>query len=315
MKFSDLLQRRKVFLVTLVCACGTLAGAGIWQTTANEQKKQREPAQLTELEQKQDTQRRARKGVGDKVHFASEKESVDKAVESVAAFINERSGMAMSEDTKKKVAKLEQAALKGKEHRISVEQLTDVLTEVATERLALLNDQDIERAVNIYKTTSDGEVSTRDIGKWGYLPKEELVFHLKASRDQSKRGAFAMRSALRPDIEAEVNERVSYLSESLPEQFGNVQTDGVTPLQVLLLAYSVAADDDLLDSPKELAEEKVRRRIAQKQHKPKDKAQRRESTKPFGVNGFLYSSPADLMFNKASVDKLLNRMEGAKDKK
>ncbi len=113
-------------------------------------------------------------------------------------------------------------------------------------------------------------------------------------------------------IEGEVNDRVSTLSALLPEQFGNANSQGVTPTQALLIAYSVAADDPLTNSRSDIAQMLMQKRMDERQTREQRKAQKNVSGRPYGPNGLLHPSAPNLFFTKSAVDKLLNLSEGGK---
>lgn len=314
MKYVNLLRQRiSLVAIALALACAAATGISMWPVASKNEPK---PGKYSEDDVKQDLRKRAQAGVGNSVRFATPTASaaeVDASVESVASFIQERAGLSMSADTKKRLSQAEKDVLKGKVRRLGVGELTEALTDITLERLSLLTDQEIETAANISSSTADGEISSRESGKWGSLSKDEFISQLKAGREWSKHGDSALRLAVRPLVEEEVNERVKYLSESLPTQFGGVPADGATPTQVMMLAYSVAADDHLLGSQNDLEQEKILRRIAAKQTRADKKAQsKRESGKAYGPGGYLHSSPLHLLLNQDTVGRLISRMEGGK---
>jgi hypothetical protein len=112
-------------------------------------------------------------------------------------------------------------------------------------------------------------------------------------------------------IEVEVKDRAVKLSAALPEQFGQAGTQGVTPTQALLIAYSVAADDPLTDSRGDIEQTIVQKRIEARMTREQKKAQKNQSGRPYGARGTVHPS-APHLFLKDGVDKLLNRSEGGK---
>jgi hypothetical protein len=113
-------------------------------------------------------------------------------------------------------------------------------------------------------------------------------------------------------IEGEVNDRVSTLSTLLPEQFGNAGSQGVTPMQALLIAYSVAADDPLTNSRSDIAQILLEKRMDERQTREQRKAERNISGRPYGPNGLLHPSAPGIFFTKTAFDKILNLDEGGK---
>jgi hypothetical protein len=300
------LQRRRLMAVALAVAFVTVGIVTVWRAS-------RLPAEASAGD-KQHSQERLRKGVGSEVRFASaaaKAEQIDEAVGSTDAFIYWRSGLRMSDETKKKLVQAESNVLKGKERRISLDELTDNLTSAAVDRLATLTDEEIQQAAD---ASSDeyGEIRSRANGKWGVLTKQSLVRQARAGREWSQRGDSAPRVALRAMIEEEVSDRAVKLATALPEQFGQASTQGVMPTQALLIAYSVAADDPLTDSRSDIAQVIVQKRIDARQTREEKKAQKNVSGRPYGPRGLLHPSAAYLFFNKGSVEKFLTRSEGDK---
>jgi hypothetical protein len=260
---------------------------------------------------------RLQKGIGTEVRWASANDSTDgkisDSVESIAGFIFNRSDLSMSQESKKSLIKAEKDTLKGKRHRLSVDKLVDAITSSVINRAASLADSNIEQAAGVYRSTPQGELTTRSSGKWGFVTREEFVSQLKAGREWSGRGDVALRASIRPMIAEEVKERVAELSAALPSQFGSVQSDGLTPLQAVVIAYSVAADDPLSDSPSDLKRMIVKQRMLSKQRKSDNDEQKRGSNKPYGIRGALYSSPVSLVFNKATINELTTQTQGGQN--
>jgi hypothetical protein len=299
------LQRRRLMAMALMVACVVVGGAAVWHAS-------KLPVEASSKDE-QSLQEQLHKGVEGEVRFASaadKPEQIDEAVGSTADFIYWRSGLRMSDETKKKLVKAESNVLKGRAKHITLDELTDNLTSAVTDRLATLTDEEIRQAADA-SSDEHGEILSRADGKWGVLTKKELIQQAKSGREWSQRGDSSLRDALRPMIEEEVNDRVRALSADLPEQFGQASTQGVTPTQGLIIAYSIAADDPLTDSRSDIAQMIVQKRMDARQTREEKKAQKNVSGRPYGPRGLLHPSAAHLFF-KAAVDKLLNLSEGGK---
>ena len=167
---------------------------------------------------------------------------------------------------------------------------------------------------NVFRPDADGQVTARASGKWGLLSKAEFVAQVKAAKAWKQRGDSALPDSIRPLIDSEVNDRAANLSAAMPEEFGRIREDGVTPLQATLIACSVAADDPLADSRDELAKQIVQERMNRRLTRFEAKTQRLNSPVPFGPSGFFHASPANLVLNKAAMNGLLNPAQGGKGK-
>jgi hypothetical protein len=299
------LRRSHSLAITLLVAFVLVGGAAVWYAS-------KLPAEASS-EDKQELHKRLRKGVGSEVRFASaaaNPQQIDEAVKSADEFIYWRSGLRMSDDTKKRLAKAESDVLKGKAKHITLGELTDTLTTAVVERLATLTDEEIQQAADA-STNEHGEIPSRAGGKWGEVTKQSLIRQAKSGREWSRQGDTALPAGLRPMIEEEVNTRALTLGAALPEQFGQASAQGITPTQALLIAYSVAADDPLTDSRSDISQMIVQKRMDARMTREQKKAQKNASGRAFGANGMVHPSPANL-FLKSGVDKLLKRSEGGK---
>jgi hypothetical protein len=262
-------------------------------------------------EDKQHLQQQLRKGVGSEVRFAARPEQADDAVASAADFIQWRSGLRLTTGFKKRLAKAESDVLNGKSRYITVVELTDHMTVAVVDRLATLTDEEIEAAAEA-SSDANGQVRSRADAKWGVMSKTDLILQAQAGREWSRQGDGGLQVGLRSMIAGEVNDRVSTLSALLPEQFGNANSQGVTPTQALLIAYSVAADDPLTNSRSDIAQMLKQKRIDERQTREQRRAEKNVSGRPYGPNGLLHPSAPGLFFTKSAIDKILNLSEGGK---
>jgi hypothetical protein len=297
------LRRRPLIAIATVLAFLVSAGVAVWYSS-------RLPAKAS-AEDKQHLQNQLRKGIGSEVRFAARPEQADEAVASAADFIHRRSGLKLTDAFKKRLAKAETDVLNGKSPYITVNELTDDMTAAVVDRLATLTDEEIEAAAEA-SSDANGEVRSRADGKWGVMSKTELIQQAKAGREWSRRGDVGLQHGLRSMIGGEVNDRVSTLSVLLPEQFGNVYSQGLTPTQALLISYSMAADDPLTNSRSDIAQMLMQKRMDERQTREQRKAQKNVSGVAYGRKGLLHPSAPDLFFTKSAIDKLLNLNEGGK---
>ena len=297
------LRRRPSIAIATVLAFLVSAGIAVWYSNPL-------PAKAS-AEDKQHLQNQLRKGIGSEVRFAARPEQADEAVASAADFIQWRSGLKLTDGFKKRVAKAESDVLNGKSPHISVSELTDDMTTAVVERLATLTDKEIEDAAEA-SSGANGEVRSRADAEWGVMRKTDLILQAQAGREWSRRGDAGLQVGLRSMIEGEVNDRVSTLTTLLPEQFGNASSQGVTPTQALLIAYSVAADDPLTNSRSDIAQMLLQKRMDERQTREQRKTQKNVSDRPYGPNGLLHPSAPGLFFTKSAFDRLLNLSEGGK---
>jgi hypothetical protein len=295
--------------IALVIACAAVGGVAVWR--ASKLAAEASAADVTS-KNKQNLQERLHNGVGSEIRFASAaatSKQIAEAVNSTADFIYWRSGLKMSDATMSQLVEAESNVLRGKARHITPGELTDKLTATVVERLATLTDAEIGQAAQV-SVNEQGQILSRANGKWGVLTQRELIQQAKSGRDWSQRGNVALRTGLRSMIEEEVNDRVSTLGTALPEQFGQARAQGVTPMQALLIAYSVATDDPLTDSRSDIEQRLLQDRMNAGQTRAQRIAQKHISGRPYGPHGLLHASAPYLFFNKAGIDKFLNLSEG-----
>jgi hypothetical protein len=199
----------------------------------------------------------------------------------------------MSEETKERLVGLEQDTL-GKGRRINAEELTEAITDTLAERIAALTDRDISFAAHTLH--KDGDLmALRADGKFAATAREFKAM-AEDFRDQCRNGDKEAREGLRLVVSDEVDDRLTLFSEATPDKFGGAKEKGVTPLQALLVTYSIISDDRLEGSQADL--EKAATGLA-----------KRTGRKAFGVNGFRFSTPVNLVFNRETTARLLDRLE------
>jgi hypothetical protein len=248
-------------------------------------------------------------GVGREVHFAKRGDSygaVMSAIKSASRFINQRSGIRLGESVEKRLAGMEHSILKGESRRVSVDELTEVLTDTAVERMTAATDEEIDAASQSFRVGPNEDVTLRADGR-GRMTPQEFASQAKAMRNMSRQGDTLVRETVRPLVAKEVSERVKTLSEGLPEGFRDVESKGVSPSQALLIAYSVSSNDNLGVASKRLQTltQRENRELKAQGHE----LRRASSDKPFGANGARFSTPLDLVLDDKTVHGVLDRVE------
>jgi hypothetical protein len=311
MKLFDAIRRTRYLALILPLLCvATVVGLG-WTPMALKKEKNEQDFH-TRSEIKRVLHAQIRDGLGKEVQFAGKKSTareVRDSVESAASFIRERSGLEFSDKVKEKLAALESESLSGSGQAISPAALADVLADTAVERLSNVSDADIDLAAASLRQ-SDGEIILRGNGR-GHTTSSEFVKQAKAMRNLSRQGDSLVHEAIRKEVEAAVTERVKTYSRALPEQFGEAEKHGVTPLQAVLITYSIVSDDLLAGSGKSL------KHNVEKTHRTmKSLGLARDDAKPgkaYGKKGTLFAAPVDLVLDETTMTRLLDRVgEGGK---
>lgn len=275
-----------------------------------------------------------RDGVGKEVALAARGSSqgeVRSAVDSVANFIERRSGVGLSGRTKVRLAEMEARVSSGAGSGLTLDELGDIITAAALERVSAFSDREtdyVDETLRGFNAPGMPKRYNRDFSLPGGIvfvrtAREKTIARLQAVRDQGGGGGPAgdvFKGMVGTIVKDRVKGRARYLGESVPEKFGNMWdalkdeerdvTDGggVTPLQAVLITYSLASDDYLSDGDGALDERmKVRQRAltrAAGEEYPASSGHR-----PFGVNGYIFSSPLDLVLDEQTVNRLLDRLE------
>jgi hypothetical protein len=137
---------------------------------------------------------------------------------------------------------------------------------------------------------------------------EDFAAQMKALRDSDPiiKNTLIKAAATRM-ASTEVQGRVKVLRAAVPEEFGAAATSGFTPLQAVLIAYSAASDDPMSYSAANLQKRmQFTHDILEKhtgQHYPAP-----DGHYAYGPNGYIYSSPLDLIFDDQTVNMLLNQI-------
>lgn len=315
-----LVRRARHFVLVLGVLALAIAGLSIWRSAAIQKDN---PAEM-----KRQFHARIRDGVGREVKFASPGDpagAIHASVNSVDNFIFKRSGIKLNGPTKNRIAEMERRALTGTTKRVSAADLGDILAATLLERVSSLTDDEILHADDCLRGFKAPDLPQRYRGRSaihypGYLipiSTEKFVTQVKAMRDQANSPLGEVyRGAVRNVVDDHSQKTLSMLSEAVPEQFGggwdantnSPGTVGFTPLQAVLIAYSLAGGDYLSDSEANLNKYLLGIQIGLTRISG-EPYPRPEGHFAYGVNGYLDSTPLDLVFDERTVNRLLDRIE------
>ena len=287
-------------------------------------------------------------GVGSQVSLASPGAGFDQvqaSVDSVQAFIRGRSGLQLDPDVAARLAQMEQRTLNGGARRISCDDLSDSALAILVDRFRNSTDAEIEKAADglsnvktVSQSTGARSQSASSNAASGsgskrasisdrstQLPDTSDRIMLRANGqgvmsrrdfiDQALRYRIRMNAPaqliailgiVRPAARQVFRNRLAVLSQALPEQWAAGQAQGLTPVQAFILTYSVAADDPLYRSKPGLDTamqwvEGVNRRTDSGYPTSLGRL-------PYGSNGYLFSSPLNLILDKPTTNRLLDRL-------
>ena len=237
-----------------------------------------------------------KRGLGSEVKFASPgdpKGQIIASVESVDKFLFERAGLRMSKETKDRLATMEENTLNGITRRLSAEDIVVSLTGTINERLSYLTDQEIDFAERAMQ--KDGsQVLPRRSAEYAVSP-EELVANARQLRDNLRKGNDVARDMVQHVVDESIYDRLTLFSVAVPNKFAGGFDGGFTPLQALVLSYSVVADDNLGGSSEDLKQAGI--------------SAKANGKKAFGKEGHVFRAPIDFVFNRKTSARLLENLE------
>lgn len=322
MKYFTLRRRASYAFIALGLLCAVVIAAGVWRSSAF---KEDEKAAA-----KRRLNARIRDGVGREVKLARDGSpaQIRAAVDSVTKFIERRSGVVISEATKDRLAALEESVQSGGGRRLTVAAFSTALSATVLERLSSLTDEDIAHVDDTLRGFNAPDLPKNYSRAFqlpqGYvsigIPPEKTMARLKAVRDQLNTSAgepFA--GVFAQTVQYHVRGKAHNLADAVPEQFGNLwdvandrESDaadaGFTPLQAFLVTYSLLSNDPLDYSQDNLVR-KMNIRRESRTEDPGHPFPSPDGHRAYGVNGYLFSSPLDLMFDEQTVNRLLDRVE------
>lgn len=248
--------------------------------------------------------------------------------ENLANFMSYRSGVQLSQANKDSLQHNEQRAL-SQSKTITPADLSQILATVANERLADLSDSDIDNITETLRGFSHPNlpagfqqarrnlVKLRGNGE-GTVAAADFKNQLKEARDvefaaRNRTGTFSafristQRFAISSRITSEVNMRVNQIASANPDFFLNSEK-GMTPIQAMLIAYSIASDDLLLGNQADVGQQlqSIQQGISTATNSSYPSPQ---GHRAYGMNGYVYSSPVNYTFDDVTATKILNLIQ------
>lgn len=328
MKHSTLLKRLGYMLIALGLLCAAVLVTSAWRSSRYV--RVQAPTEEEKAEARRQYHARVRDGVGREVELArgGSPAQARRSVESVAKFVESRSGVSLGEATKNRLAALEERVQSGDGRRLSLEAFSAALSATVLERLLSLTDEEIAQMDETLRGFNAPDIPTNHQRHFKLpqayvsmgIPPETTISRLKAARDglnTPARDVFA--GMFREKVLYHARGKAQNLAKAVPEQFGNLWNmtsdsessaadAGFTPLQVFLAAYSLMSDDPLTYSGVRL---RKRMEIDQKDRTESlgQPYPSPDGHRAYGVNGYLFSTPLDLFLNEQAINRLLDRIE------
>lgn len=250
-------------------------------------------------------------GIGSAVTLAANPSGIAQSVNSVASFVSSRSSVTISASISSRLQDLETRTLNGQLRRLTPSQAASALSDSLNERLASVTNAEIDSmAYNSFRVWTDARILPHwspqvFLRKTGQGVKNPLTFVQKAKeyRDISTPEALLYRSQAPGIIADHLQKRLSELQAEVSAW----TTSDLSPVQSYILGYSLILDDDLAFNSSQQLDlmQQVEDRLFTAHGVPRSATGRR----PFGENGYLYSSPCGIFFDDQAVDKFLTRLE------
>jgi len=240
--------------------------------------------------------------------------SINAVPERISNFIHYRSGVQISGSNRNILRSAERNAWNDSK-RVDAATLAQILTDIAVERIPATSDSEITgitdslrgfNAPRLPESFQKGRsmVKLRASAIRG-MPADKFSLELTKIRD-SGTPSIVTKNLIYVSLASEVNQRVNTIRNADPQFFSGTQSR-MTPAQALLVAYAVIADD-LLFGQADL-EQKIQYRQQLNSRASQSSFPKPDGHRAFGDNGYLYSSPTGILFNDASVERLLTLIQ------
>ncbi len=240
--------------------------------------------------------------------------AINSGADSLGDFIYNRSGVQLSSANMNTLRSAEENAWNTSK-RVDSTDLTQILTDIAIERIQSLNSSEIDAVTDSLRGFNApglpvpfqggrDRVKLRASGL-GQMPANEFSSELTNLKNGGIQGKVAQ-YLIYVSVSSEVNRRIDLIRNAEPNFFGGTKSE-MTPMQALLVAYSVVADDPLTGNSVELAQKmQDYQQLSSSQF---GSYPSQTGHKAYGDNGYLYSSPTSLMLNDYSIARLLSEIQ------
>lgn len=256
--------------------------------------------------------------------------AISTSPDNLSNFIYNRSGVQFSQANKNSLRQIEEQAW-SQSKRITQSGLTDALTQASFEKLVTLSDTDIDnmaftltgldapdlppnfndRDKVMLRITGEGIMSVNDFKNQVKSARNNSIACTPICSSQASLNYRMTRTALRNRIAYEVSSIMSRLGKA-DANFSEGNTDNLTPTEAMLITYAVMSGDPIAGNQSELQQKMagVQQAFSQSLNRAYTSSQGR---RPFGTNGYLYSSPATLLLDDATTARVITLIKEASD--
>jgi hypothetical protein len=239
--------------------------------------------------------------------------NVDAEVKSLSDFMEYRSGISISPHRRKNLAAQETRFRNGEQPGIPSSEFGVILSDLIIERVSKWSDKEIQYAVENWRGFDHidlpaayqlGRSKVRLNGAHTYLTPENLTTILEDIRERRQNSVHS--AVFRQEIVRQTNELRDLLTEIDAARFASADS-GLSPLHATLIAYSIVANDNLAHSRPNL--ERYMAAITEFGIREYGNFPDSREHTAYGPNGFLFSSPTDILFDSTGIDILLDKLE------
>lgn len=266
--------------------------------------------------------RRIKQGLNE-IQFNSATENseaeISDSVRSLSNFMENRSGVVLSLENQNNLVIQEQNFRLNNSKGVLKSELGDLITEILLERASNWNEKEIASAIESWKgfnapdlpeAFQKGRSRLKLRASGAAIGTDDLSNYLLAYKNKGEVSELYF-SYLKQEVTKRVDSEYNLLSGIMPEQFLPTE-QYISPLNSMLLIYSIVADDNLAGSLDSLNRNMNAEHEWSVNHYGKYPSP--NGHKAYGPNGYFYSSPTDLLLNSKTIEVFLKNFQSTEVK-
>lgn len=236
--------------------------------------------------------------------------TIDAASTNLVNFVLYRSGVQIAQNNIDSL-RVSELASRNQSKYITPSQLSQILTDVVIERIPNLSNADVSAATETLRGFNAPDLSAGFQQGRNYVKlrangdgtMSASTFQTEVTNYKNGGMSRAMQSAISNRIALEVERKINLISDASPQYFGDAKSR-LSPMQAMLITYSVVTDDPLaynqtgLEQRMHSLQQGIATATGQSHPSP-------QNHRAYGDNGYLYSSPAGLLLNTASISRIV----------
>lgn len=245
---------------------------------------------------------------------------LNNSIDSLSAFTANRSGVQITTATKQRLVTMESGFRSSSQTGVSSTQLGNILSEAIKQRMLSWSSQDVAYAVenfrgfnhpNLPESFKKGrdKVNLRADGTGSSFTPSQLTTYINGIK--TNQGVLSQKyyGFMQRQVVQDTENCYSLLSEVMPSRFSD-SSPSISPVDALLIGYSVIADDNLAYSASNLSAQMTS--LAQWSAQDYGSFPSPNGYKAYGPNGYIFSSPADVLLDDQGINILLDKYEAGR---